>query len=1087
MVLIISQLHGADRLKISLTLAKYPIDEIPDNFIELLTIKDGEILSKNDKPDYNKIKDEFARRTYDESGNYIVSGMGVVVKEHLNDGSNFGYLTSNSGGNSSQLVAGVEAGKAYVLGYEYENLVTRYIPFEKGIDYKDVEQQTVTSNYANYVLVNECIGFGDIDSDVKVSLYSTAQTKISNLGYSSSSPSGSVTGTARIKAIEYDSGTIGSPSCVYRVYLYDITMTSGSFANVKSLYYNNSAKADFYADTVLESGISVIKDSNYDIGIFPFATKNTKRIRDINGAIDTTYSYMKSFDVTIATNGTFSIDTGSDYDNFYSTGVLNTSQKRQNFILNLNAAVLTSNLTGTITVASGNSNVTGTSTTFTTDLVVGEKISINSSSEKYIVSAIANNTSLTLSSNVTTTATSSAFKKWFGEGDIIDLGSRTVNVSTNRLANFDISETLASTVSATAIVKLNKIDAREKRKLIRKNRYVLLDLNTHSNGITGPWGLGLSDVSKIVSVRKASTFSNVTDGVDITSSFIFDNGQQDSMYDHAKLLKSSSLTLTTADKLLVKLDYFEHDLSQGVGYFSIDSYPIDDVNTSNTSAITTKEVTMYRSGTTGEIYDLRDCIDIRPSKINTATDTTSLVSISTNPATTDTFKKTADSLFMSYPNENFVMDMSYYLPRIDLVILDSEGSYRVIRGNPSNNPITPIEPENSIVLANIFVAPYPSLSMQTSTLYNRPNYAVKVTTIDNKRFTMRDIGALKKRIENIEYYTSLSLLEKDTLGIKVLDSNGLDRFKNGILVDPFLGTGVANVFDSDFAASIDSKLGELRPKADITNIPLDISSVSNITRKSNDGILTVSSGTSFVESEWVYQGTNFAGATAKGYIRYKVGNKLYIEQISGTFVNATNVKGNTSLATSSLTSHKLIDSGNLLTLPYIHNKKISQPFSTTTRNAAGLMWLWRGEVSMLPPSDFWVDTINAPDVRINIDGNLDAWQNTQDSWGTNWGSWQTNWTGSQVVATTNKATSSTYFAGPIEFNGGNGFQAIYQNFETTTSVRDTGISTRTGTKFTSIPQSQEYSIGNRIVDSSIVPYMRSIEVKFAGHGFKPRR
>ena len=36
---------------------------------------------------------------------------------------------------------------------------------------------------------------------------------------------------------------------------------------------------------------------------------------------------------------------------------------------------------------------------------------------------------------------------------------------------------------------------------------------------------------------------------------------------------------------------------------------------------------------------------------------------------------------------------------------------------------------------------------------------IKITKVDNRRYTMRDIGKLESRIENVEYYTQLSLLE----------------------------------------------------------------------------------------------------------------------------------------------------------------------------------------------------------------------------------------------------------------------------------------------------------------------------------------
>ena len=56
---------------------------------------------------------------------------------------------------------------------------------------------------------------------------------------------------------------------------------------------------------------------------------------------------------------------------------------------------------------------------------------------------------------------------------------------------------------------------------------------------------------------------------------------------------------------------------------------------------------------------------------------------------------------------------------------------------------------------------------------------------DNRRFTMRDIGALEKRIENLETLTSLSALELDTKSLQVKDADGLNRFKSGFVVNDF--------------------------------------------------------------------------------------------------------------------------------------------------------------------------------------------------------------------------------------------------------------------------------------------------------------
>ena len=75
---------------------------------------------------------------------------------------------------------------------------------------------------------------------------------------------------------------------------------------------------------------------------------------------------------------------------------------------------------------------------------------------------------------------------------------------------------------------------------------------------------------------------------------------------------------------------------------------------------------------------------------------------------------------------------------------------------------------------------------------------------------MRDIGRLEKRIENVEYYTQLSLLESEAQNMQIQDSDGLDRFKNGIIVDNFTGHGIGDVSDNDYSISMDMSEGELK-------------------------------------------------------------------------------------------------------------------------------------------------------------------------------------------------------------------------------------------------------------------------------------
>ena len=113
--------------------------------------------------------------------------------------------------------------------------------------------------------------------------------------------------------------------------------------------------------------------------------------------------------------------------------------------------------------------------------------------------------------------------------------------------------------------------------------------------------------------------------------------------------------------------------------------------------------------------------------------------------------------------------------------------------------------------------------------------------IDNKRYTMRDIGALDKRIKNLEYYTSLSLLEKEAADTQIFSGSD-ERLKNGFLVDGFYGHNVGNVTHPDYSVAIDKGNGILRPKYYEDNVNLIRHAASPGTAVKNGSIVTLPFG-----------------------------------------------------------------------------------------------------------------------------------------------------------------------------------------------------------------------------------------------------
>lgn len=95
----------------------------------LATLIDGSLAIETYAPDYDALTQTLARRTYDESGSYVVEGLTVRVENNITDSSKFNVV--------------VESGKAYVLGYELKIPAPRRLVLPRPLSYSSV----TASNY----------------------------------------------------------------------------------------------------------------------------------------------------------------------------------------------------------------------------------------------------------------------------------------------------------------------------------------------------------------------------------------------------------------------------------------------------------------------------------------------------------------------------------------------------------------------------------------------------------------------------------------------------------------------------------------------------------------------------------------------------------------------------------------------------------------------------------------------------------------------------------------------------------------------------------------------------------------------------
>jgi len=263
--------------------------------------------------------------------------------------------------------------------------------------------------------------------------------------------------------------------------------------------------------------------------------------------------------------------------------------------------------------------------------------------------------------------------------------------------------------------------------------------------------------------------------VDVSDRYEIDNGQRSTHYDLATLTLKPSYA-APSNPIRVTYQYFEH----GAGdYFDVNSY----------SGIDYKEIPA----------DLRDSLDFRPRVANKSVGAKNF--IGTGGIVSGVPKR----------GQAVTADYSYYLPRKDKIAIDYNGLIFNVAGVSALSPGYPGDPALGMVLYTIDLSAYTFNASQSNVISSK---------VDNKRYTMRDIGALDKRINNLEYYTALSMLEQETQSLSIKDSSGLDRMKNGFVVDNFAGNNLGNASSADYFCAIDMKENTLRPFYTVYNANL---------------------------------------------------------------------------------------------------------------------------------------------------------------------------------------------------------------------------------------------------------------------------
>jgi hypothetical protein len=202
---------GADRFKITAVLSKKPIDSIDNqSFISLLDIREGVLISgKKKESTYNILKDEIARRTHEESGDYYIRPFSVTSRESIDNGLgnngifNENQQTYNNNTPSENLgVYKISPGKAYVKGYDVETISTTYLDFNKPRTVRTLENQEVRYLTGSTYSVNRVYGAPSVNLDAPF----IVSLRDSRVGTSQTIGSGKEIGLARVYDFSLETG-----------------------------------------------------------------------------------------------------------------------------------------------------------------------------------------------------------------------------------------------------------------------------------------------------------------------------------------------------------------------------------------------------------------------------------------------------------------------------------------------------------------------------------------------------------------------------------------------------------------------------------------------------------------------------------------------------------------------------------------------------------------------------------------------------------------------------------------------------------------------------------------------------------------
>lgn len=349
-------------------------------------------------------------------------------------------------------------------------------------------------------------------------------------------------------------------------------------------------------------------------------------------------------------------------------------------------------------------------------------------------------------------------------------------------------------------VQLDKITSRSRTKTIQTTN-ITGALTTAADG-TKYLNLGQYDIIDITEIKLTNS-----GGDDASSVFTLDNGQRDNYYTEGRIILDQEFNWT--GNVYCSFRYWGRSVQSDDRFYSRSSYPV---------GLAYKDIPKHKKSD-GTVIELRDYLDFRPD-----------IPFGSNTVNNE--------FALPRTGSNIIMDVNYYLPRADKILVDESGVVQVLMGQQAEDPTFKKTPDNSLELYKVLMNPN---TLDASDM--------QITPIEHKRYTMADIAKLEAKIDRLAETTELSLLELESRLSRCLDEDGNERPETGEHVDDGNDQSNSDTENSDYCASVDPDSKLFRPCFDEDNIRLiyDGSNSTNVVLKGDNVYLD------YEEVTWIDQ------------------------------------------------------------------------------------------------------------------------------------------------------------------------------------------------------------------------------------------